>query len=67
MLERFISDELVIKTLENGHITEQPHGRDLYEHQIYDQILEIMVIVQVVVEEDVRIIVSVIDDTSEGK
>jgi len=63
MRERFILEEMVISTLENGAMTEQSHGTDLYEHQVYDEILEAIVIVRVVVDESNRIIVSVIDET----
>ena len=63
MLERFIPEELVIATLANGTITKQPHGTDQYEHQIYDEILEGIVIVRVIVNEKTRTIISVIDST----
>lgn len=63
MIERFIPEEMVVETLENGTMTEQPHGTDLYECEIYDTTLEAVVIVRVVVDEETKIIVSVIDDT----
>lgn len=63
MRERFISEELIIETLENGTVFTQAHGIDLYEHEIYDIYLEAMIIVRVAVDEENRVIVSVIDDT----
>jgi hypothetical protein len=65
MMQRYISETMMIETLENGTMTEQPHGADLYEHQIYDETLEAMVIVRVVVNEEARTIVSVIDSTEQ--
>ncbi|MBC8170067.1 MAG: DUF4258 domain-containing protein [Anaerolineae bacterium] len=65
MLERYISEEMIIDTLENGELIEQAHGIDLYKLPIYEDILEAMVIVRIAVEETSRTIVSVIDDTGE--
>ena len=62
MVQRFIPEEMVIETLENGTIMEQAHGTDLYEHSIFDPTLEDMIIVRVIVDETTRTIVSVIDD-----
>jgi hypothetical protein len=63
MVQRAIPEAMVIETVEQGTVTEQPHGTDLYEHQIYDTTLDEMVIVRVVVDEENRRIISVIDDT----
>lgn len=63
MLWRGITEIWVIKTLEQGTITSQPHNIDLYECQILDEEYDQLLIVQVVVNEDQLIIVSVIDDT----
>ena len=40
MLQRGISEALVILTLENGTISEQPHGTDLFEYSVYDDTWE---------------------------
>jgi hypothetical protein len=63
MRERYIPEEMVVEALENGVWVAQPHHTDLYEHEIYDDILDTMIIVRVVVDEKTRTIVSVIDDT----
>lgn len=63
MLQRFITEEMIVETLENGTLIEQSQGTDLYEHQIYDDILESVIIVLVIVDEIAQIIVTVIDDT----
>jgi hypothetical protein len=65
MVQRFIPEEMVIETLKNGTVTEQVQGTDLYEHQIYDDTLEAIIIVRVVVDEESRTIVTVIDNTGE--
>jgi hypothetical protein len=67
MLERGITEEMVINTLENGEITEQEHGTDLYEYQSYDLEWDDIVIVRVVVDEEDQIIVTVIDVTDEDQ
>jgi uncharacterized protein DUF4258 len=66
MLERFISEEIVIETLENGALIEQEQGNDAYEHQIYDETLEDIIIVRVVVDEENGQIVTVIDFTRDS-
>lgn len=63
MLERGIPEEWVVETLQNGSVRTQSHGRDRYEHQIYDDIIEAMILVTVVVDEADRIIITVIDET----
>jgi hypothetical protein len=65
MVQRFIAEAMVIETLENGTVTEQAQGSDLYEHQLYDDILEAFIVVRIVVDEETRTIVTVIDDTEE--
>lgn len=64
MLERFISEEMIIETLERGALIEQPHGTDLYEHQIYDEYAEDIRIIRVAVDEVTKEIKSVIDDSN---
>jgi hypothetical protein len=63
MMQRFITEEMVIQTLENGTLTQQARGTDLYEHQIFDETLEEYVIVRVAVDEEAHLIVTVIDHT----
>lgn len=65
MLQRGISEALVILTLENGTITEQPHGTDLFEYSVYDEMWEETITIQVVVDENNQIIVTVINPTEE--
>ena len=65
MVQRFIPEEMIIEALENGTVTEQAHGSDLYERQIYDDALEAVIVVRVVVDEETGTIVTVIDDTEE--
>ena len=40
MIERFISEELIVAVLEYGTAIDQPHGRVLYEHSVDDEIIE---------------------------
>jgi hypothetical protein len=63
MLQRGISEAWVIETLEQGDVTTQPNGRDRYELQKWDDEWEETVIIQVIVEEQNLLIVTVIDDT----
>jgi hypothetical protein len=63
MLQRYISEEMLVEALENGAIIEQEHGIDVYETRLFDEVLEQTVIVQVAVDEETETIVSVIDDT----
>lgn len=63
MRQRFISEEMVIKTLEKGELTEQAHGHDLYEFQYFDEDFQSVVIIQVVVNPAEKAIITVIDDT----
>lgn len=65
MLQRGIPESLVILTLENGTITEQSHGTDLFEYSVYDDTWEETITIQVVVDENNQIIVTVIDQTQE--
>jgi hypothetical protein len=65
MLQRGISEELVILTLENGTITVQSHGTYLFEYSLYDDAWEEMITIQVVVDENNQIIVTVVDQTQE--
>jgi len=67
MMQRGISEQMIINVLEHGSVTTQPHENDLYEHQIYVEEWGEMLIIQVVVDEDNREIRTVIDDTSEGE
>lgn len=67
MLQRGISEAWVILTLENGTITEQPHGTDMFEYSIYDDRWAETIIIQVVVDENNRIIVTVISYTQEAE
>ena len=66
MLMRGITEEMVIETLENGTVNSEAHGPDKYEHQLFVEDWSVYVIVQVVVNEEKLLIVTVIDDT-EGK
>ncbi|MCL4249081.1 MAG: DUF4258 domain-containing protein [Anaerolineae bacterium] len=63
MIERSIPEEMIIAALENGSLIEQPHGNDRYEYQLYDEDLEDIVIVQVIVDEASQTIVTVMDVT----
>ncbi len=63
MRERFITEEMVIAALENGTITEQAHGVDLYEYPFFFEATEETIIVQVAVLIEKCFIKSVIDDT----
>lgn len=63
MIERSIPEEMIIATLENGSLIEQPHGNDRYEYQLYDADLEDIILVQVIVDEASRTIVTVMDVT----
>ena len=65
MLQRDIKEEWVVETLENGDVTEQPNGRDSYELQKWIEDYQEWIIIQVIVNEDRLIIVSVIDDTED--
>jgi len=65
MLQRGISEALVILTLENGTISEQPHGTDLFEYSVYDDTWEETITIQVIVDENDQIIVTVIGQTQE--
>ena len=65
MVERDIPELWVVETLEEGAVSTQGHGIDLYEHQIEDAMYNQIIIVQVVVNEGQRIIISVIDDTEQ--
>jgi hypothetical protein len=62
MLQRFISEEMVIETVEQGMLIDQPHGIDLYEHQLYDPEDQQMRIIRIAVNLNERTIVSVFDD-----
>ncbi|HEX2619703.1 MAG TPA: DUF4258 domain-containing protein [Phototrophicaceae bacterium] len=63
MMQRYISEDMVIATLENGALNHQPQGLDVYRYLIDDDLLETTVMVRVVVNESTRMIVSVIDET----
>jgi len=65
MLQRGITEAQIILTLENGTITEQSHGNDLFEYSVYDEGWQETVIIQVVVDENNQIIVTVISQTTE--
>lgn len=65
MLQRGISEEWVILTLENGTITEQSHKTELFEYSFYDDLWEETITIQVVVDEHNQIIVTVIQSTEE--
>jgi len=65
MIERFISEELIVAVLEYGTVIDQPHGRVLYEHSVDDEIIEGVIIIGVVVDETTNTIVTVIDNTEE--
>ena len=38
MMQRGISEEMVVATLEYGEFYQQAHGTDLYEYQLYDDL-----------------------------
>jgi hypothetical protein len=63
MLLRNISEQMLIDTIEQGTLTIQDHGTDLYEMEFDLEDEHIWLIIQVVVDEFERIIVSIIDDT----
>lgn len=63
MLQRGITDEMVIDVLENGEMTSQPHGTDLYGKEVYDELSEEWLFIEVVVDEMNHIIVTVIDNS----
>ncbi|MBC7812377.1 MAG: DUF4258 domain-containing protein [Burkholderiales bacterium] len=67
MRERFISDELVIKTLEEGELIEQAHGNDLCELHYFDDYFQEIVVIRVAVNEPQKAIITVIDDTRPKK
>ncbi len=67
MLQRGISEAQILLTLENGTITEQPHGTDLYEYTFYDATWEETITIQVVADENNLIIVTVIVHTQEDQ
>jgi hypothetical protein len=62
MLQRGITDEMVIDTMENGDVITQPNGRDRYEKEI-DLPDGSYMIVQVIVEENEKEIITIIDYT----
>lgn len=63
MLQRGILENWVIQTLENGDVITQTNGRDRYELQMWIDDWDEMIIIQVIVDEDVLLIISVIDDS----
>ena len=65
MLQRGITEAQIIQTLENGTITEQEHGTDLFEYSVYDEAWQETITLQVVVDENNQIIVTVIQTTEE--
>lgn len=67
MLQRGISETLVILTLENGTISEQPHGTDVYEYTFYESTWEETITVQVIVDENNLIIVTIFVDTQDAQ
>jgi hypothetical protein len=50
MLQRGITEVMVVATLENGTIRVQERDTDLYEYQWFDASLQDYIIVQVVVD-----------------
>lgn len=65
MRERYISEEMVIETLERGDVMQQPYGVDLYEYTFFFEETSETIIIQVAVIEGERFIKSVIDDTQD--
>jgi len=61
MLERDISEAWLIETMEAGELYQRDDGRDIYEHQL--DAGEKVIIIQVIVDESKRLILSVVDDT----
>ncbi len=55
-----INEQEIVDTMESGSFTEQPHGNDLYEKEFASTTAALKV-VQVIVDEENRTIVSVID------
>jgi hypothetical protein len=64
MIQRAISEEMVIRTLEEGAINTLYHS-DHYEHAFYDDTLQETVVLRVVVDEQRRFIRTVIDLSDE--
>jgi hypothetical protein len=60
MMQRAISEDMIIRTMEEGSINELYHS-DLYEHAFYDEALGEMFVIRVVVDEQRRFIRTVID------
>lgn len=61
MVQRLITETMIIETLEQGAFVEQAHGIDLYEHQIDDG--DEWLIIQAAVDEENQVIVTIIDET----
>jgi hypothetical protein len=66
MRERFITEDMIIKALENGTIHLQPHGVDLYEYEYFFEETGEYIVVQVAVLEENQFIKSVIDVTDDN-
>lgn len=65
MLERGISDDTIIRTMEEGSVQEQQHKNDLYEHTFYDECLRDTITIRIIVNERLRFIMTVIDLTDD--
>jgi hypothetical protein len=63
MIQRGLDEEWVIDTMELGTLYQREDGRDVYEYQL--DLGEEIVIIKIVVVEEKRLIVSIIDDTHE--
>lgn len=64
MIQRAISEEMIIRTMEEGSINELYHS-DHYEHAFFDETLNETIVIRVVVDERQRFIRTVIDLSEE--
>ncbi len=67
MIECGISEDMIVRTLEDGLIIDQNHHSDLYEHTFYDDLLQDTFTIRVVVDEVQRLIMTVIDLTPDDE
>ncbi len=63
MLQRHISDEIVIETIQKGDLIEQAHERDILEAQIWDDRENRMRTIRVIIEPTIKTVITVYDDS----